>query len=705
MGQASSTLAEALIKAIAEIWRQNMDQLHEPEHGPNDDDERDMGPRQALPDERLGDASLSRPVLGRQSVWNLACVDYDLAPSQHWFASPDQFEKQVSGHASRRPVEADPTAVEDDGDGGLGGVGGNELQWEEVDETRPLLSAADRSGSGPHFGLPQTGSSPRPQASGQTQQGSVDPSGEAAPVACAMTVPSGIGHPDWDPPPPYTPRATTPANTVPSNEPAPERTPLPDGPPLQPRDGLWSYRDGEWRYSDPPPQPRDSEWRYSNGDWLYSDEQSPFIRYGPSFSGRSPYDRSQRSIKFIHGEAASGSSPYIEVQPAQPARSPPPPPSPEHGETSSGPSGSSEQRRDSPVPTQDNASPSTSSGRVPLPNEPVTKPIDIVRPGGSRQRAPSPETNLSTGPPRQGFAGRVQFSSPPDSRPRPIDPDMPHDKGDTRWSSVHLRGTRASLASNPKSKAALKKQTLEEMKLREKGMDLRGPPPARVRRRRHPTTIKSALSGGEPSEEPLSPEPDYSPLGENMPMPHPPPESSYDPLAAHIGEPTVRISNPSTVMGALIPKKHFPGAPIEFEITSTGDSPDLVMLLPHECETRCPEDCRQGGGRKKKGKENEVSDDEYEAPDYEYEPSDDEYERSEPMEGVEYGNNPTKQALYADDERELTEEEREQDILNRMGDWAVIERHRAQQAAEMGAISKLNIAGPHLFTILLLSRC
>lgn len=97
---------------------------------------------------------------------------------------------------------------------------------------------------------------------------------------------------------------------------------------------------------------------------------------------------------------------------------------------------------------------------------------------------------------------------------------------------------------------------MEEMKLLLEGEKLQGPPAARVDARwspvvSTPSTSMSTLNGGNSFEKSEAPDQKFDVLTPLVPMPRPPPPSTYDPLAAEMGESTVQIRNPGNTMAAL----------------------------------------------------------------------------------------------------------------------------------------------------------
>jgi len=214
------------------------------------------------------------------------------------------------------------------------------------------------------------------------------------------------------------------------------------------------------------------------------------------------------------------------------------------------------------------------------------------------------------------------------------------------------------------------------------GEKLEGRPAARVDARcssvvSTPSTPMSTLNGGDSFKKSEAPDEEFEVLKRIVPMPRPPPPSPYDPLAEEMGESTVQIRNPSNTMPALVPSKHYPVADIEFAIGATSETPDLVYLRTHECVTNCPEGCKLGGGKRNKGKERAVEEDDFDP---------------ETMEGELNESDPPRRINFTSyEDPDPTAEEILLDIISKMGDWAVIERHRAQDVAETGAISTYGV--------------
>ncbi|KFY02450.1 hypothetical protein O988_02158 [Pseudogymnoascus sp. VKM F-3808] len=269
-----------------------------------------------------------------------------------------------------------------------------------------------------------------------------------------------------------------------------------------------------------------------------------------------------------------------------------------------------------------------------------------------------------------------------------MDDSSDSDVAGPNWSREHLLAARTAIASYPKATRALQRQVLEEQEMIRLGIEHRGPPPAHNPRlivgiTKHSTRLENEKPTtsifGLDIEEKLDDAIIHDKFGWKMLMPGLP--TRIDPLKNALGGvETMPVRNPSIQWGAMVPRRHFPGAEIESVIPEMNLTPEYVVLRRHVCGTECPDDCHEGGGVRTKGKGSATVGVE-------------DVEGGETMEGVVYAhwgkdNFDESEDSGSDQERqEKLREQQELETIETLEHCTIIERHRRKWAAEIGALT------------------
>ncbi|KFY11634.1 hypothetical protein V492_04352 [Pseudogymnoascus sp. VKM F-4246] len=334
-------------------------------------------------------------------------------------------------------------------------------------------------------------------------------------------------------------------------------------------------------------------------------------------------------------------------------------------------------------------------------NEPLSRPSGEPSSGPSGEPSSGPSADPLPGPSEEPLSnpgdeppsgpGDEPPSGPGDSDSMDDDTDVSFDENavSVNWAGDHLLDARTALASYSFATRTLRRQVLEEVEAIRLGVEHHGPPPAHSPRVVVTTVKHSAvvtdrvpscsIFGPGNIEAQLDDAIRHEAFGRNRLMPYTPPRE--DPLRdAFGGVETMAVRNPSIKWGAMVPRHHFPGAEVEGVVPEMLSTPEYVVLRRHVCGTLCPDDCHEGGGVRRKGKERAVS----EVADV---------EGGEEMEGVVYahwGDDDFDQSEDSGPDHEHEEqiqEQEEEETIETLEHCTVIERHRKKWAAEIGALT------------------
>ncbi|KFY43608.1 hypothetical protein V494_01880, partial [Pseudogymnoascus sp. VKM F-4513 (FW-928)] len=313
--------------------------------------------------------------------------------------------------------------------------------------------------------------------------------------------------------------------------------------------------------------------------------------------------------------------------------------------------------------------------------------------GPSSEPSSDPSDDPLFGPSEEPLSdpGDGHASGPGDSDSMDYDTDVSFDENavSVNWAGDHLLDARTALASYSFATRTLRRQVLEEVEAIRLGVEHYGPPPAHSPRVIVTTVKHSAvvtdrvpscsIFGPGNIEAQLDDAIRHEAFGRNRLMPYTPPRE--DPLRdAFGGVETMAVRNPSIKWGAMVPRHHFPGAEVEGVVPEMLSTPEYVVLRRHVCGTLCPDDCHEGGGVRRKGKERAVS----EVADV---------EGGKEMEDVVYahwGDDDFDQSEDSGPDHEHEEqiqEQEEEKTIETLEHCTVIERHRRKWAAEIGALT------------------